>query len=59
MFVTNSPYAPINDALGHVRALLDSEGNCVSTYRYSAFGEEQLQGDLLSPLELFRKTNGR
>ncbi len=44
-----SLYVPIHDALGHVRALLDSEGNCVSTYRYSAFGEEQLQGDVLSP----------
>ncbi len=42
-------YVPIHDALGHVRTLLDSAGNCVSTYRYSAFGEEQLQGDVLSP----------
>lgn len=42
-------YVPLHDIFGHVRALLDSEGNCVATYRYSAFGEEQIQGTVLSP----------
>ena len=38
-------YVPIQDPLGHVRALLDGEtGSCVATYRYSAFGEEELTG---------------
>ncbi len=42
-------YVPIHDVFGHIRALLDNSGNCVATYRYSAFGEEQIQGDVLSP----------
>jgi RHS repeat-associated protein len=42
-------YVPISDVFGHVRAVLDSSGNCVATYRYSAFGEEQLSGSVLSP----------
>ncbi len=42
-------YIPLHDIFGHVRALLDSSGNCVATYRYSAFGEEQIQGEILSP----------
>ena len=29
--------------------MIDSSGNCVATYRYSAFGEEQTQGAILSP----------
>ncbi len=42
-------YVPSHDALGHVRALLDNSGKCITTYRYSAFGEEQIQGNILSP----------
>ncbi len=42
-------YVPIHDIFGHVRALLNSSGECVATYRYSAFGEEQISGTILSP----------
>jgi RHS repeat-associated protein len=43
-------YLPIQDAYGHVRALFDPETNdTCATYRYSAFGEEQTFGSLLSP----------
>ncbi|MBA3603241.1 MAG: RHS repeat-associated core domain-containing protein [Parachlamydiaceae bacterium] len=41
-------YVPVQ-VMGHVRALLDESGKCVATYRYSAFGEEQIQGEILSP----------
>lgn len=42
-------YIPIQDAYGHIRTLIDPETNqpCC-TYRYTAFGDEQLSG-LLSP----------
>lgn len=42
-------YIPITDQFGHLRVLLDPEGNCVSSYRYSAFGKEQVYGQTLSP----------
>lgn len=42
-------YIPITDQFGHVRTLLDSKRNCVSTYRYSAFGKEEIKGKVLSP----------
>lgn len=42
-------YTPITDTFGHVRALLDADGNSVSTYRYSAFGKEEIKGKVLSP----------
>ena len=45
----NELYIPITDQFGHIRALLDPEGNCVSAYRYSAFGKEEIKGKVLSP----------
>lgn len=42
-------YVPLQDTFGHVRALLDASGNCAATYRYSAFGKEQIQGEILAP----------
>ena len=36
------PYAPIHDLSGNVIALIDSKGNLFESYRYSAFGEEQI-----------------
>ncbi len=42
-------YVPSHDLFCQVRAPLDAEGNCVATYLYSAFGEEQIQGDVLCP----------
>ncbi len=42
-------YIPILDIFGNVRALLDSSGNCQATYRYSAFGQEEIQGSILPP----------
>lgn len=35
-------YIPLYDHLGHVSCLLDFSGEVVETYRYSAFGEEQV-----------------
>ena len=42
-------YIPLHDIFGHVRALIDSSGDSVATYRYSAFGEEEITGIVLSP----------
>lgn len=42
-------FVPLHDIFGHVRTLLDEEGHCQATYRYSSFGEEQIFGDILSP----------
>lgn len=41
-------YAPLHDHRGNIVAIVDSSGQTVGTYRYSAFGEEQVTG-LLSP----------
>ncbi len=35
--------------MGHLRALLDESGKCIATYRFSVFGEEQIQEEILSP----------
>ncbi len=41
--IDNEVYAPVHDHLGHVSALIyASDGSVFETYRYSAFGEEQL-----------------
>lgn len=43
-------YIPIQDAYGHIRSLVDPEANVsCATYRYSAFGDEQIYGNILSP----------
>ncbi len=42
-------YVPVHDVMGNVRGLLDESGNNKATYRYSAFGEEQISGEILSP----------
>ena len=41
--IGNEIYAPVHDHLGHVSALIyASDGTVFETYRYSAFGEEQI-----------------
>jgi YD repeat-containing protein len=42
-------FVPIQDQFGHTRALIDSHGQCIATYRYSAYGDEQVDGQLLAP----------
>ncbi|MDE3045800.1 MAG: RHS repeat-associated core domain-containing protein, partial [Verrucomicrobiota bacterium] len=42
-------YAPIHDLQGNVAALLSIEGTQPTFYRYSAFGEEQIDGVSLNP----------
>jgi len=42
-------YAPIHDLRGNVALLLPLDGEKPSSYRYSAFGEEQCSGSVLSP----------
>lgn len=34
-------YIPIHDLFGNIIALLDSNGKCVESYRFSSFGEER------------------
>jgi RHS repeat-associated protein len=42
-------YAPIHDISGNLAALIPLDGSPPTTYRYSAFGEEKIEGDALSP----------
>lgn len=43
------PYAVLHDQSGHVRALVDKEGQAAMTYRYTAFGIMKAFGDLANP----------
>ncbi len=43
----NSTFIPIHDNQGNVVQLLDSAGNIVTAYRYSAFGEETSQASVI------------
>ena len=64
MEIGNEVYAPVHDHLGHVSALIyASDGSVFETYRYSAFGEEQIfdsegaaKSTLLKSVALCRKT---
>ncbi len=56
MELNGNIYFPLHDHLGHVSCLLDHSGSIVETYRYTAFGEEniydaeqQLQMSSLNP----------
>ncbi len=40
--IEDSVYVPIHDHIGHVVALLNSDGTLAESYRYSAFGEESI-----------------
>jgi RHS repeat-associated protein len=42
-------FAPIHDLHGNIAALLPVDGTSPTYYRYSAFGEEQIDGPVLSP----------
>jgi RHS repeat-associated protein len=43
-------YAPIHDHRGNICVLVDTSNNAASaTYRYSAYGEEELTGSVTSP----------
>jgi RHS repeat-associated protein len=42
-------FAPIHDLQGNVAALVPVDGDSPTQYRYSAFGEEQIDGPVLSP----------
>jgi RHS repeat-associated protein len=39
-----TPYVPIHDPYGNVTTLLNLKGEVVTNYRYTAFGEEQING---------------
>ena len=42
-------YAPIHDLPGNIAVLAPFDHGSVSIYRYSAFGEEKIDGSILSP----------
>ena len=42
-------FAPIHDHNGNLSALYNSSGELVSSHRFSAFGEVQIEGEELSP----------
>ena len=42
-------YAPIHDLQGNVAALVPLDHSAATIYRYSAFGEEKIEGEVLSP----------
>jgi RHS repeat-associated protein len=42
-------YAPIRNHRGDICALLDLQGNTISTYRYNAFGQVSFHGTMKSP----------
>lgn len=44
-----TPYVPIHDPYGNVVTLLDLQGQEITSYRYTAFGEEQISGELTNP----------
>ena len=44
-------FAPIHDHNGNVASLLDNVGNVFETYRYSAFGEEQIYDTNNAPID--------
>lgn len=44
-----STYVPIHDPYGSIVTLLDLSGNVVASYRYTAFGEEQINGAIENP----------
>lgn len=44
-------YVPIHDHNGNIATLLDAAGDVVETYRYSAFGEEQIYDALGNQIE--------
>ena len=49
-------YCPLHDHRGNITTLVDSETKqSASTYRYSAFGEELLFGEVKSPWRFFSK----
>jgi len=41
--LNQTPYIPVQDIFGHVVSLSDMQGNLVERYRYSAFGEVEIQ----------------
>ena len=42
--LNGTPYVPIHDPYGNVVTLLDLSGDVVASYRYTAFGEEEISG---------------
>ena len=42
--LNGTPYVPIHDPYGNVVTLLDLSGHVVASYRYTAFGEEEISG---------------
>lgn len=49
--IRDAIYAPIHDSRGNIVSLLDPDsGQCVESYRYSAFGEEQIFDGSDNPL---------
>ncbi len=42
-------YVPIHDHCGNCVSLLDMQGHCVESYRYSAFGQEHLSQAVINP----------
>ena len=49
--ICGKTYVPLHDHNGNVVTILDTSGNVVETYRYTAYGEEQIFDAAGNPLE--------
>lgn len=53
------PYTPIHDLQGNLAALIPFSNNNPTHYRYSAFGEERIDGLIISPWSFSSKRTDR